>query len=208
MISAVPVNFLALFFLGLISGATVCSVGCLSQIGPYLLGSAKGFREGFCSTLSYLAGKFFIYALWGGVAGGAGAAFPLEGDSVRWVGGLLVASGLVLPLFNRWKCPGKVATIGNRGTLFTLGAVTSLMPCPTFLGLLTVAGASGSVLAGAACGAFFGIGLVCSPLVLAGGGLGMLAGRLCVEVGGMQKIFQVFAMLMLITMGMRLLLEV
>lgn len=203
-----PADCLALFLLGLVSGATVCSVGCLIHLGPYLLGSASGFREGFCSTLSYLAGKFTVYALWGGVAGWAGATLSLEHGGARWAGMLLVAAGLLLPVFNRQKCPGKLATIGNRGTLFTLGAVTSLMPCPPLLGLLAVAAGSGSVLAGMACGAAFGIGLVCSPLVVAGGVLGLLAGRLRLEVGGLQKIFQGFAMLMLITMGVRLLMEV
>ena len=62
-----PVDFAALFLLGLLSGATVCSLGCLAHLGHYLLGSANGFREGFWSTISYLVGKFVVYALWGGV---------------------------------------------------------------------------------------------------------------------------------------------
>ncbi|MBU4152687.1 MAG: sulfite exporter TauE/SafE family protein [Proteobacteria bacterium] len=202
-------DFVALFLLGLVSGATVCSLGCLPQLGPYLLGSADGFREGFYSTLSFLVGKLWVYAMWGGLAGGVGAALlgqELHGE--RWAGLFLVVAGILLPVFNRRKCPQKLGAIGNRGTLFTLGAATSLLPCPSLLGLLAVAAGSGSVVLGATSGASFGVGIVCSPLLIAGGGLGMLAGRLRLEVGGMQRIFQGFAMLMLISMGVRLLLEV
>jgi len=100
------------------------------------------------------------------------------------------------------------ATLGNRGTLMALGAATSLLPCPPLLGLLALAADAGSMTAGAACGASFGLGLVCSPLVVAGGGLGLIARHLRLEVCGMQTILQLFACLMLITMGLRLLLGV
>lgn len=200
-------NYLALVLLGLVSGTTVCSVGCLTHLGPYLLGSATGFRQGVSSTVSYLAGKSLVYLLWGGVAGWAGAMLPLGRYGARGSGLFLVAAALVLPLFNRASCPGRLATLGNRGTLLGLGAVTSLMPCPTLVGLLAVAAASGSAVAGAACGGSFALGLLCSPLVVAGGVLGLCAGRLRLEVGGMRRIFQGFAMLMLITMGVRLMLE-
>lgn len=202
------VDFVALYLLGLISGTTVCSIGCLSQLGPYILGSAKDFREGFCSTLSYLIGKFFIYLLWGGIAAWAGIIVALPGNGTRWAGLVLIATGILLPFFNRGKCPAKLASLGNRWTLFTLGAVTSLMPCPPLLGLLALAAGSGSVTAGMASGASFGLGILCSPLVIAGGGLGLIAGRLRLELNGLHKIFQGFAMLMLITMGIRLFLVV
>lgn len=199
-------DYLALLLLGLVSGATVCSVGCLTHLGPYLLGSATGFRQGVSATVSYLAGKCLVYLLWGGGAGWAGALLPLGRQGLRGSGLLLVAAALVLPLFNRAACPGRLATLGNRGTLFGLGAVTTLVPCPTLLGVLTVAAASGSAAAGAACGGSFALGLLCSPLVVAGGVLGHCAGRLRLEVGGVRRIFQGFAMVVLIAMGVRLML--
>lgn len=206
--TAVVPDYFALLLLGLVSGATVCSVGCLAHLGPYLLGSAKGFREGLSATASYLAGKYMVYLLWGGVAGWAGSLFSPGDNGGSWLGFFLVVAGLLLPFFNHAHCPARTATLGNRGTLFGLGAVTSLMPCPTLLGLLAVAAASGSAAAGVGCGAAFALGLLCSPLLLIGGVLGMVAGRLRLEVAGMGRIFQGFAMLMLIGMGVRLLLEV
>ena len=198
----------ALFLLGIVSGATLCNLGCLTHLGPVLLGTTSGFREGLRATLQYLAGKFLVYVLWGGIAGWAGAALTLNRDEVRWTGLLLVAAAIVLPLFNHGKCPGKLAALGKGSTLFSLGAITSFTPCPPLLGILAVAARSGSVTAGLACGAAFGMGLACSPLVLTGGVVGLMAGRLRLEVAGLRRIFQGFALFMLLILGMQLLMEV
>jgi hypothetical protein len=201
-------DFSALFLLGFISGATICNLGCLTHLGPVLLSSAGGLRGGCWSTMSYISGKFCIYALSGGLAGWAGTVLRLEQGGLRWAGFLLVGAGVLFPVFNHGKCPSRLAAIGRGGTLFTLGAVTSLTPCPSMLGLLAIAAGSGSMAMGMASGAAFGLGLVCSPLIVTGGILGLVAGRLQLEVDCLQKIFQGFALIMLIIMGARLIFEV
>jgi sulfite exporter TauE/SafE len=198
----------ALVLLGIVSGATLCNLGCLAHLGPVLMGTASGFREGFRATLYYIAGKFLVYVLWGGVAGWAGTVLTLNRDEVRSTGFLLVALAILLPLFNHGKCPGKLAAIGKGSSLFSLGAITSFTPCPSLLGILAVAARSGSAAAGLACGAAFGLGLVCSPLILTGGVVGLIADRLRLEVAGLHRIFQGCALFILLILGMRLLIEV
>ncbi len=203
-----PAELAALFVLGLLSGATVCGLACLGHLGPYVLASCNGFRQGLAATYSYLGGKLLVYILWGGTAGWLGSVLLPAGFSRHWVGLLLIASAALLPVLNRRACPPRTSRRGTRATLFSLGMATSLLPCPTIGGLLGVAAGSGSALVGAAFGAAFGLGLVCSPLAVAGGGLGFFSGRLGLELGGIQKLFQIFAMLVLVGMGLKVLLEV
>jgi len=85
--------------------------------------------------------------------------------------------------------------------VFTLGIMTSLLPCLPLSALFIMAANSGIIYKGAAYGFLFGSGLIISPIILAGGFLGFLSGRIGIERPDMKGFMKGCSAVMMIFMG-------
>ncbi|ADH85548.1 urease accessory protein UreH domain-containing protein [Desulfurivibrio alkaliphilus] len=195
-----------IFLLGLAYGSTVCSLSCLPWLGPYLLGCGSGFRDGLLAALFFMLGKALSYAFLGAVAGLLGQVLTIGAEQQRLIPGLaLIGAALLLPLFAKEGCRPRPAQAGKRGSLLLLGMATSLVPCPPLAAILVLAAASGSWLAGGGYGLLYGTALMISPLLIAGGGLALIGQQIRRQCAGIKPWLQGACMLIMLTMGWRLL---
>ena len=190
-----------LFTLGLIYGATVCSLTCLSYLGPYLLGTGDGFRDGLISSLSFGLGKICCYVFLGGLAGYLGQKLTYSPAQTWAMGLILIGVAISMPFIARQGCREKCQQRNKRASLLTLGAATSLVPCPPVLAILTLAAGQGSMVTGMGFGLFYGLGIIISPLLLVGGGLSLVSQKLRQEVKSFMPYIQGLAMTIMILMG-------
>ena len=197
----VEVNGAGLFTLGLVYGTTVCSMTCLTYLGPYILGTGTGFRDGLLSSLSFGLGKICCYMFLGGLAGYLGQKLTYSPAHTWAMGLILIGMALSMPFVARRSCQNKCSQGSKRASLLTLGAATSLVPCPPVLAILALAASQGSVVAGMSFGLFYGLGIIISPLLLVGGGLALISQKLRQEVRGFMPYIQGLAMTIMILMG-------
>ncbi len=190
-----------LFALGLVYGATVCSMTCLSYIGPYLLGTGNGFRDGVLSSLSFGLGKICCYVFLGGLAGYLGQKLTFSPAHTWAMGITLIGVALSMPFVAKRGCRDKCQQRSKRVSLLTLGAATSLLPCPPVIAILTLAAGQGSMVTGMGFGLFYGLGIIISPLLLVGGGLALISDKLRREVKSFMPVIQGLAMTIMILMG-------
>lgn len=97
-----------------------------------------------------------------------------------------------------------VRPLGRGGVLVLGGLLTSLVPCPAVLALLTLAAAAPSVPLGFAYGLAYGTGLLVSPVLLAGGGLSVMAHRIRLEAASMASVIRTVAAAVIILSGIRM----
>ncbi len=190
-----------LFTLGLVYGATVCSMTCLSYLGPYLLGTGTGFRDGVLSSLAFGLGKICCYVFLGGLAGYLGHKLTYSPAQTWAMGLVLIGVALSMPFVAKTGCRDKCHQSSKRASLLTLGAATSLVPCPPVLAILTLAAGQGSMVTGMGFGLFYGLGIIISPLLLVGGGLSLVSKKLRQEVKSFMPYIQGLAMTIMILMG-------
>ena len=195
-----------IFLLGLAYGATVCSLTCLPCLGTYLMGCGNGFRDGLIASMFFMLGKVACYTIFGGLAGLLGHVLTLTAGQQRIITGLaLIGAALILPFISSGSCKQQHGTAGKRTSLLLLGMATSLTPCPPLAAILLLAAKDGSWLIGAGYGFLYGTGLMLSPLLVAGGGLALIAKRIRLEYAGFKPWLQGAAMLIMIIMGMQVL---
>ena len=193
-----------IFLLGLAYGATVCSLSCLPVLGTYLMGCGNGFRDGVISTLYFLFGKIVSYTVFGGLAGLLGHVLTLTSGMTKIIPGLaMIGAALLLPFMSSGGCGQRHGASGNRSSLLLIGMATSLAPCPPLAAILLLAAKEGSWLIGAGYGFLYGTGLILSPLLIAGGGLALIAQKIRLEFTGFKPWLQGAAMLIMIIMGMQ-----
>ena len=197
----VEVDAAGLFTLGLVYGATVCSMTCLSYLGPYLLGTGNGFRDGVLSSLSFGLGKICCYVFLGGLAGYLGRQLTYSPALTLAMGIILIGVAISMPFVTKRGCRDTCRQGRKRASLLTLGAATSLAPCPPVLAILTLAAGQGSMVTGMAFGLFYGLGIIISPLLLVGGGLSLVSQKLRQEVKSFMPYIQGLAMTIMILMG-------
>ena len=201
-----------IFTLSVVYGFTVCSLSCLPSLSVYLMGTGQTFKDGIISGLYFVAGKLLIYGTWGGLAGGLGRMFELEAYQSRWMGIFVIITALAIPLAGRTLSPAcscsKPWQKGRRLPLLLLGASTSLVPCAPLAAVLLLAAHKGSVLTGISYGLVFGSGLIVSPLMAASGGIALISSTIRQKVSWIGPYLQGTAMVILLFMGMRILLEV
>ena len=190
-----------LFTLGLVYGTTVCSMTCLSYLGPYLLGAGDGFRDGMISSLSFGLGKICCYVFLGGLAGYLGQKLVYSPTHTWVMGIILIGVALSMPFVTKRSCQNKCHQGSKRASLLTLGAATSLVPCPPVLAILTLAASQGSMVSGMGFGLFYGLGIIISPLIIVGGGLALISQKLRQEVKSFMPYIQGLAMMIMILMG-------
>ncbi len=198
-------DLIALFTLGMISGFSVCSLSCLSYLGPYLFCTGRGFGEGIKSTLSYLGGKTLIYSLLGATAAFSKSLLlgPMATTGKTVMGLSLILIALLVPFLQSDKC----RTGPRRISLLGLGVSTSLIPCPIFAGVLVMAAEQSSMWNGAFCGLSFGLGLMISPLLIAGGGISFITIRMKTEISRAMPYLKATAMLIMAASGLRILIQ-
>ncbi len=193
-----------LFLLGLSYGATVCSVTCLPYLGPYLMGTGKGFADGVFAAFAFLFGKLCTYAALGGVAAFIGRTFAIGGTQKMIMGMILIGTALTLPLVARGGCRRRCQVIGKRVSLFMLGAASSLVPCPPLAAIFLLAAGQGTVLGGMAYGLLYGAGLLLSPMLIAGGGVALISQNISREAQGFAPYMQGLSMLIMVVMAVEM----
>jgi cytochrome c biogenesis protein CcdA len=192
---------LSLVLLGMVYGATVCSLSCLPYFAPYLMGTGNGFGDGFMSSLFFILGKLCCYTALGGIAAVLGQAFTLNRSHHVIMGILLLGVALGLPLVTRKGCRKRCQVVGKRGSLFVLGIISSLIPCPPLVAIFLMAANKGLVLSGMSYGFFYGLGLVVSPMIIVGGGFAMISEKIKKEARGFVPYMQGLAMLIMMVMA-------
>lgn len=168
--------------MGFFYGLTLCSFSCLPLMGPYIMGTSAGFRQGFDAMAAFIIARVLGYTLMGGLAGLAGEALMehigLRGPAVA-AGVAIIAIGLVVLLRPRRGCASHAGlqAFRNRHAAI-LGLATSLMPCPPLYAVMLYAATTQSMATGAMLAFAFAFGTAASPLYYLGGAAGWLSGRM------------------------------
>ncbi len=196
----------SLFLLGMFYGATICSVSCLPYLGPYLINTGSGFREGVWASSHFLSGKILTYMVFGAMGAWMGG---MMADSYlptlqKTTGGFIILLGLILPFISSSRCCGKGLKHGKKLSFFALGISTSLIPCPSVVAFTLLAARDGSVPLGACYGLVYGLGLAVSPLILLGGGISMISGKLKTEVGEFMPYLRYLSAILMVGMGVKI----
>ena len=201
-------EFSSLFLLGMVSGAGICSLSCLHYLGPYLMGTGQGFRDGVLASWIFICGKIVSYSILCGCAAAFGKLFLPETFKSGGIlpGIILIAVALSIPFSRRLGCSTTRCTTARKVSLFGLGVSSSLRPCPTMAAVFVLAAEKGTVIAGTGYGAMFGLGLALSPLLVIGGGLSMTANRLRLETGNLMNVVRALSIIIMIGMGIQLML--
>lgn len=193
-----------LFALGLTYGLTVCSLTCLPYLAPYLMGTGTGFKNGMVSSLSFMSGKLLVYASLGGVAAFIGHSVDFGSYSSMVMGTILVTVGVSMPLLNKNKCQEKCQRTGRNISMLAMGVGSSLVPCPPLAAIFMLAAQRGSVPEGILYGLVYGLGLLASPLIIAGGGLAFISASIRQQLGGQMKYIEWLTVLIMVSMGLKI----
>lgn len=194
----------SLFLLGMAYGATVCSFTCLPYFGPYLIGSGTGFKDGVISSCAFALGKLCMYSALGGAAAVLGRALTVSPTHKVIMGLVLIAVAVTMPFVTKGGCLKRSQVTGKRFSMFVLGVVSSLMPCPPLAAVFVLSAQHGEVLGGVMYGFFYGLGLVVSPMLLAGGGFALISHKIKQEAKEFAPYMQKLAMgiMVVIAVGM------
>lgn len=190
-----------LLILGLVYGFTVCSLSCMPYFAPYILGSGNGFADGLSSSLAFVMGKICTYTVLGGIAAMLGLSMPFHRSHNVLMGIVMILVALTLPFAGREGCRQRCRGICTKGSMFTLGIISSAMPCPPLVAVFLLAAKSGSIAAGLSYGFCYGLGLVLSPMLILGGGFALLSQKIKHEARGFAPYMQGLAMLVMIVMA-------
>ncbi|MFN3395629.1 MAG: cytochrome c biogenesis CcdA family protein [Thermodesulfovibrionales bacterium] len=195
-----------LFLLGLLYGATVCSLTCLPYIGPYLLSTGSGFADGVKSSLLFLSGKLICYVFIGGLSAYLGNVLMLDKSTpAKWIMGVtIIVFGLSIPFVSKRECCNKRQVMSKKISLFLVGVLTSLIPCPPLFTMFLLAAKNGSLSVGVSYGLIYGLGLIISPLIIAGGGISVISKTIKTEIKGFVPYLQGISVAMIVVMGIKI----
>ena len=196
-----PLEFSAVFSLGLVSGAH-----CVGMCGPIVLAYSLGMRQGrWAANAAYNAGRILTYMLLGALAGTAGRALGLVGRLAGMASGARIAAGAAMIVAGvlltrtsgglvKIQGPGIIArfsgAIGSlirgprAGSKFALGLTLGFLPCGlVYAALLKAVDSAGAVAGGLTMLAFglgtaVALGAVGAASSFAGLGLGRWSNRL------------------------------
>ncbi|MCP4339769.1 MAG: sulfite exporter TauE/SafE family protein [Desulfobulbaceae bacterium] len=194
----------SLFVLGLAYGATVCSFSCLPYFGPYLIGSGTGFKDGVVSSCAFGAGKLSMYSALGGAAALFGRALTVTHNHKVIMGLILIAVAFSMPFVAKDGCLKRSQVLGKRFSMFVLGVVSSFMPCPPLAAVFVLATQQETVLGGVMYGFCYGLGLVISPMLLAGGGFALISHKIRQEVKEFVPYMQKIAMAIMVIIAVKM----
>ncbi len=193
-----------LFILGLSYGLSVCTFTCLPYMAPYLIGTGTGFKNGLTNSICFMTGKLTAYATLGGIAAFLGHSLDFGENSSMIMGLILVGAGLTMPLVNRKTCKKKCQISGKNLSMLSLGAGSSLTPCPPLAAVFMMSAQCGSVCGGVFCGLIYGMGILISPLIILGGGLSFISASIRLQLGRYMKYVEIPAMGVMVAMGLKI----
>lgn len=193
----------SLFLLGMAYGATVCSFTCLPYFGPYLIGSGSGFKDGVVSSCAFAAGKLCMYSALGGAAAMLGRVLTVSPTHKVIMGLLLIAVAVSMPFVTKDGCLKRSQVAGKRFSMFVLGIVSSVIPCPPLAAVFVLAAQQGEVRSGVMYGFSYGLGLVVSPMLLAGGGFALISHKIKQEAKGFAPYMQKLAMGIMVVIAVK-----
>lgn len=216
---------LSALVLGIVYGATFCTLTCSPFIASYIIGSDRGTRRGVVLSVVFNGGRVVTYGALGLAAGLLGSAFLTDGTYATWgalaFGAAVAAIGVWMAARRR---PGRRGTgcacsqeaswarrlwhrleprEGNGGELSAglMGLLIGLVPCPPLVALLVFAAAMGSAGTGLALGLLFGIGTVVSPIIIVAAAAGWFSDRIASEAPTMRGAVMRAGGLMLLVLG-------
>ena len=209
--------------LGIIYGATFCTLTCSPIIASYIIGSDRGTKRGIWLAVIFNSGRVITYGLLGLAVGLAGGAFLVKGVYALWGA---IFFGIALALIGIWivvrRRPGnlgcscsKEATWvqrvwhriepreGDGGEMSAagMGLLIGLVPCPPLIALLIFSATVGSAGTGLVLGLLFGIGTVISPIIIIAAAAGWFSDRVALEAPVMRTGIRRVAGVMLVALG-------
>jgi len=209
--------------IGIIYGATFCTLTCSPFIASYIIGTDRGTRRGMWLSIIFNTGRVATYAMLGLVVGLAGGSLLVEGVYAQWgaliFGATVAGIGLWIALRRRTPAAGcgcspdaswtdrmryrMVPKEGDGGELSAagMGLLIGLIPCPPLIALLVFAGVVGSAAMGVTLGLVFGIGTLISPLIIVAGAAGWFSDRVARDAPLMTSGIRRVGGLMLVLLG-------
>ncbi len=213
---------LSALLLGIIYGATFCTLTCSPFIASYIIGSDRGTRRGVWLSVIFNGGRVVTYGILGLAVGLAGGAFLVEGVYALWGA---IFFGIAVALIGIWiavrRRPGPACGCtkeaswaqrlwhrvepreGDGGELSAagMGLLIGLVPCPPLIALLVFSAAVGSAATGLVLGLLFGIGTVISPIIIIAAAAGWFSERIAMEAPAMRTGIRRVAGVMLVLLG-------
>ena len=214
---------LSALFLGIIYGATFCTLTCSPIIASYIIGSDRGTRRGMWLSVIFNGGRVITYGLLGLAVGMAGGAFLVEGVYALWGA---IFFGIALALIGIWiairRRPGTLGCAcakdaswieriwhriepregdGGEMSAVGMGLLIGLVPCPPLIALLVFSAAVGSAATGMVLGLLFGIGTIISPIIVIAAAAGWFSDRIALEAPAMRFGMRRAAGVMLVLLG-------
>ncbi|OEU76299.1 MAG: hypothetical protein BA869_12725 [Desulfuromonadales bacterium C00003107] len=200
--------------IGLLAGATHCTLVCTPLMTTMVLGRGEGARDGLLAWLWLGCGRIIGCSLLGAISYGCGQLLGEFGVSLWWrhgvVGGLLLVLALVMFRSASAVAEGhqgcgkhkqRSATAGLRWPMLLAGGVLATVPCPPLLGVLSLGLSSPSAWQGALLLALFGLGSTLSPLLVLCAGAGWFGRRLHLAAPSYRPLFRRTAGVVLLLLG-------
>lgn len=205
--------YIGMLAMGFFYGLTLCNLSCIPLIGPYIIGTQRGFRRGFDATAVFVITRVVTYTLLGGFSGLVGNVALKSFDSSML---FVVAGSLVLIISAVIIFKPKTAACNKKGEVHgpvqrswvhmaTLGISTSLVPCLPLTAVLFYAATTQSFVTGCLLALMFGIGTSASPLYYIGGAAGWFSDRIRNEIPRYTSMLRIVSGLILALFGVRLL---
>ncbi len=207
--------YVGMLAMGFFYGLTLCNLSCIPLIGPYIIGTQKGFRRGFDATAVFVITRVVTYTILGGISGLVGnvALKSIDSGLLFVIAGTLVLSISVMIIFRpkaaACKSKGQVEVHRPRrrtwAHMVTLGFSTSLVPCLPLTAVLFYAATTQSFVTGCLLALMFGIGTSASPLYYIGGAAGWFSERIRSEIPRYGSLLRKVSGIILALFGLRLL---
>jgi len=214
------ITYLQLFGIGFSMGiAGPCLLTCAPLVA-YIAGRKISVWQGFSDILIFLLGRFLAYLLLGYIAGFSGVYLRVVASGV-FLPWLRLLAGIVVILMGVYVgigqniiskiCPARLSRVTGIGSLFLLGIIIGISPCPPLLGLLVeLAIISKSGLDALSYTLFFGLGTFISGLLTLGvlsGFFNWLPARIFHSAKS-KSIFRIICALLLVLLGLNLIVVV
>lgn len=169
-------TFLQLIAIGFSFGiAGQCLFVCTPLLATYILSKHENRMQMFRDVCTFLFARLAAYLVLGAVAGFSGAlvqrwAASHAASSLHIISGILIIALAILSLFaitpHACVC-SRTTHLTQRGSLILLGFCMGIVPCAPLIALLfEIALISKSMLHGVLYALCFGIGTVCSGLLV------------------------------------------
>ncbi len=204
--------FTGLFMTGCLLGFTVCSFSCIPIVCTIVMGTRRGFKNGFVSAVTFSGGRILGYTVAGMICGLTGVAAEKvfqQKQIIVAAAVLFLLTGLSLVLLPaKRKCQKTrkpfIQNKNPRLRLTSLGLITGMMPCIPYAAVMAAAAASGSVVLGGMSAFCFGLGTSVSPLLLIGGGAGWFSQKIVEKTPDMDGVIRKISGCIIIVMGLRM----